>query len=115
MEKTIGSRDLRKSAKMVNIGLENWISAGWVVAIMNGNSAPIKRMIKQAREASTLIDGSGGSQTRSVIFTDSKYIILSSISPRETLAREWKKMFWIKKRKNGGKAHHHIRAYDEPK
>jgi len=87
MEKTIDPRDLKKSARMVNIGLENWISAARVVAIVNANSAPIKRMINQAREENTLIDASGGKQTRSVIFTDSKYIILSSISPRKLSAR----------------------------
>jgi len=87
MEKTIGSRDLRKSAKMVNIGFENWIMSGRVVAIVNANSAPIKRMINQAREENTLIDASGGKQTRSVIFTDSKHVILSSISARNLSAR----------------------------
>jgi regulator of extracellular matrix RemA (YlzA/DUF370 family) len=76
-----------KGDKALNIGLENWIIAGRIVAIVNANSAPIRRMIKQAREGNVLIDGTSGKPTRSAIVADSKHVILSSISPRNLSAR----------------------------
>jgi hypothetical protein len=87
MNETIRKTGHRKGNKILNVGLENWIMSGRVVAIVNANSAPIKRMIKQAREDNALIDATSGKPTRSVIFTDSKHVILSSISPRNLSAR----------------------------
>jgi len=87
MNEIIRESGHRKGNKILNVGLENWIMSGRVVAIANANSAPIKRMVKQAREVNTLIDATSGKPTRSVIFTDSKHVILSSISPRNLSAR----------------------------
>ena len=87
MNQTIAETGRRKGNKILNVGLENWIMAGRIVAIVNANSAPIKRMIRQAREGNALIDATSGKPTRSVIIADSKHIILSSISPRNLSAR----------------------------
>jgi regulator of extracellular matrix RemA (YlzA/DUF370 family) len=87
MDEAIREAGHMKGDKALNIGLENWIIAGRVVAIVNANSAPIRRMIKQAREGNVLIDGTSGKTTRSVIVADSKHVILSSISPRNLSAR----------------------------
>jgi regulator of extracellular matrix RemA (YlzA/DUF370 family) len=87
MNETIGETGRRKGNKSLNVGLENWIMTGRVVAIVNANSAPIKRMIRQARENNALIDATSGKPTRSVIVADSKHVILSSISPRNLSAR----------------------------
>ena len=92
MDETIRKTGHRKGNKILNVGLENWIMSGRVVAIANANSAPIKRMVKQAKEANLLIDTSGGKPTRSVIFADSKHVVLSSISPRNLSARMEKNM-----------------------
>jgi len=87
MNERIREPGQRKGDKTLNVGLENWIMTGRVVAIVNANSAPIKRMVKQAREAKALIDATSGKPTRSVIIADSGHIILSSISTRNLSAR----------------------------
>lgn len=71
--------------KMVNIGFGNIISASRVVAIVSPESAPIKRMIQEARENGRLIDATYGRKTRAVIVSDSEHIILSAMQP-ETVA-----------------------------
>ena len=67
--------------KLINIGFGNVISAKRLVAIVSPDSAPIKRMVQDARDAGCLIDVSCGKKTRSVIVTDSKHVILSSLEP----------------------------------
>ena len=71
--------------KLVNIGFGNMVSAARIVAIVSPDSAPIKRIIQDARERSTLIDATYGRRNRAVIITDSDHIILSAIQP-ETIA-----------------------------
>ena len=71
--------------KLINIGYGNMVSAGRVVAIVSPESAPIKRMIQDARDAGSLIDATYGRRTRAVIVADSGHIILSAIQP-ETVA-----------------------------
>ncbi len=74
--------------KPVNIGFENRVIDRRIVAIVNPNSAPIKRLINEAKEGHLLlIDSTGGKPKRSVIVTDSGHVILSSISPRNLSAR----------------------------
>ena len=70
---------------LINIGFGNMVSAGRVVAIVNPESSPIKRLIQEAREKSAVIDATQGRRTRAVIITDSGHILLSSIQP-ETIA-----------------------------
>lgn len=71
--------------KLINIGYGNVVLADKIVAVVSPESAPIKRIIQDAREKGNLIDASYGRRTRSVIVTDSDHIILSSIQP-ETIA-----------------------------
>ena len=71
--------------KLVNIGFGNMVSAQRVVAIVSPESAPIKRIIQDAREGGSLIDATYGRRTRAVIITDSDHIILSAVQP-ETVA-----------------------------
>ena len=61
------------------------VSASRLVAIVSPESAPIKRIIQDARERGTLIDATYGRRTRAVIITDSDHVILSAVQP-ETLA-----------------------------
>ena len=71
--------------KLVNIGFGNMISASRLVAIVSPESAPIKRIIGDAKERGTLIDATHGRRTRAVIITDSDHIILTYLQS-ETLA-----------------------------
>ena len=70
---------------MVNIGFGNMISASRLVAVVSPDSAPIKRMVQEARERGNLIDASYGRRTRAVLITDSDHIVLSALQP-ETVA-----------------------------
>lgn len=63
--------------KLVNIGFGNMINAGRVIAIVSPESAPIKRMIIDAKEKGALIDATHGRKTRAVIIADSDHVILS--------------------------------------
>lgn len=71
--------------KLINIGFGNVVSANKLVAIVGPESAPIKRIIQEAKDKSRLIDATYGRRTRAVIITDSDHIILSSVQP-ETVA-----------------------------
>ena len=69
--------------KLINIG--NMVSANRLVAIVSPESAPIKRIIQDAKERGSLIDATYGRRTRAVIVTDSDHVILSAVQP-ETVA-----------------------------
>lgn len=71
--------------KLINIGFGNLVSAGRLVAIVSPESAPIKRIVQDARESGRLIDATYGRRTRAVLITDSDHVILSAIQP-ETVA-----------------------------
>jgi len=71
--------------KLINIGFGNIVSAGRVIAIVSPESAPIKRIIQEARDDGRLIDATYGRRTRAVIITDSDHVILSAVQP-ETVA-----------------------------
>lgn len=71
--------------KLVNIGFGNIVSANRIVAIISPDSAPIKRIITEARDRGMLIDATYGRRTRAVIVTDSDHVILSAVQP-ETVA-----------------------------
>jgi len=71
--------------KLINIGFGNMVSASRLVAIVSPESAPIKRIIQEARDRGMLIDATYGRRTRAVIITDSDHIILSAVQP-ETVA-----------------------------
>lgn len=71
--------------KFINIGFGNMVSADRIVSIVSPDSAPIKRLIQDAKDAGRVIDVSCGRRTRAVIITDSEHIILSAIQS-ETVA-----------------------------
>jgi len=71
--------------KLINIGFGNMVSAGRIIAIVSPESAPIKRIVSDAREKNLLIDATYGRRTRAVIIADNGCIILSAIQP-ETVA-----------------------------
>lgn len=73
------------SVKLINIGFGNVVSANRIVAIVSPESAPIKRMIQEARDRKIIIDATCGRRTRAVIITDSEHVILSAVQP-ETVA-----------------------------
>ncbi len=71
--------------KLINIGFGNMVSESRMVAIVSPESAPIKRIIQEAKERGTLIDATHGRRTRAVIITDSDHIILTYLQS-ETVA-----------------------------
>ena len=71
--------------KLINIGFGNMVSAGRLVAIVSPESAPIKRIIQDARERGSLIDATYGRRTKAVLVMDSEHVILSAVQP-ETVA-----------------------------
>ncbi len=71
--------------KLINIGFGNMVSANRLVAIVSPESAPIKRIIQDAKDRGTLIDATYGRRTRAVLVTDSDHVILSAVQP-ETVA-----------------------------
>lgn len=71
--------------KLINIGFGNMVAANRLVAIVSPESAPIKRIIQDARDNGCLIDATYGRRTRAVIITDSDHVILSAVQP-ETVA-----------------------------
>ncbi len=66
---------------LINIGFGNIVAANRVIAVVSPESAPIKRIIQEARESGMLIDATYGRRTRAVIITDSDHVILSAIQP----------------------------------
>jgi regulator of extracellular matrix RemA (YlzA/DUF370 family) len=74
--------------RLINIGFGNIVSANRVISIVSPESAPIKRIITEARERGQLIDATYGRRTRAVIVTDSGHVVLSAIQP-ETVANRF--------------------------
>ena len=71
--------------KLINIGFGNIVSAERIVSIVSPESAPIKRLVQEAKDAKTAIDATYGRRTRSVIIMDTGHVILSAVQP-ETVA-----------------------------
>ncbi len=67
--------------KLINIGFGNMVSASRMIAIVSPESAPIKRIVQDARERGTLIDATYGRRTRAVIIMDSEHVVLSALQP----------------------------------
>lgn len=74
--------------RLINIGFGNMVSASRVVAIVSPESAPIKRIIQEAKDRGSLIDATYGRKTRAVIITDSDHVVLSGLSP-ETITNRF--------------------------
>ena len=73
--------------KLINIGFGNMVSAGRLIAVVSQESAPIKRMVQEARERGVLIDATFGRRTRAVLVMDSDHIVLSAIQPEKVAGR----------------------------
>jgi regulator of extracellular matrix RemA (YlzA/DUF370 family) len=71
--------------RLINIGFGNIVSAERLIAIVSPESAPIKRVITEARQKGRLIDATYGRRTRAVVIMDSDHVILSAVQP-ETVA-----------------------------
>jgi regulator of extracellular matrix RemA (YlzA/DUF370 family) len=72
--------------KLINIGFGNIVNASRIVSIVSPESAPIKRIIQDARDRGSLIDATYGRRTRAVMIMDSDHVILSAVQP-ETVAQ----------------------------
>lgn len=75
-------------ADLVNIGFGNYVNTQKVVAVVNPDAAPIKRMVQNAREAQKVIDSTQGRRTKSVLVLETEQIVLSAMQP-DTIARRF--------------------------
>ena len=67
--------------KLINIGFGNMVAAGRMLAVVSPDSAPVKRVIQEARDRGMLIDASYGHKTKAVILMDTDHVILSALDP----------------------------------
>ena len=74
--------------RLINIGFGSMVAAGRVLSILEPDSAPIKRIVQEARERGMLIDASYGRKTQTVILMDTDHVILSAMTP-EVLTSRW--------------------------
>ena len=74
--------------KLINIGFGSMIAAGRVLAVVDPDSAPIKRVVQEARDRAMLIDASYGHKTKAVILMDTDHVILSALTP-EMIQSRW--------------------------
>ena len=72
---------------LINIGFGNIVAGNRVIAVVSPESAPIKRIVQEARESGMLIDATFGRRTRAVIITDSDHVVLSAIQPETVSSR----------------------------
>ena len=73
--------------KLIDIGFGNLVAAGRLIAVVSPDSAPIKRMVQEARDRGVLIDATFGRRTRSVLVMDSDHVVLSAIQPEKVAGR----------------------------
>ena len=74
--------------KLINIGFGSMVAAGRVLAMMDPDSAPIKRIVQEAKERGMLVDASYGRKTKTVILMDTDHVILSAMTP-DVLQSRW--------------------------
>ena len=74
--------------KLINIGFGSLLAAGRILSILEPDSAPIKRVVQEAKERGMLIDASYGHKTKSVILMDTDHVILSAMTP-DILQSRW--------------------------
>jgi len=72
---------------MVSVGFGNIVSADRIVAMVSPESAPIRRVVSEARDRGMLIDATHGRRTRAVIVTDSGHVVLSAVNPETVVSR----------------------------
>ncbi|MBQ7655568.1 MAG: DUF370 domain-containing protein [Clostridia bacterium] len=71
--------------KLLNVGFGNMVAAGRIVAVVAPDSAPVKRLMQEARDGGHLIDATAGRRTRAVFMMDTGHVVLSAVQP-ETIA-----------------------------
>lgn len=81
---------------VISIGLGNFVAYDRVIAIVSPESAPVKRMIQEAKDKGTAVDATYGRRTRAVIVMDSGQLVLSSIQPETVVDRNIKKTSKLK-------------------
>lgn len=74
--------------KLLDIGFGSFVAAGRVLAMVDPDSAPIKRVVQEAKERAMLIDASYGRSTKAVILMDTDHVILSARTPQELSAQK---------------------------
>lgn len=74
--------------KLINIGFGSLVAAGRILSVLDPDSAPIKRVVQEARDRAMLIDASYGRKTQSVILMDTDHVILSALTP-EAIGERW--------------------------
>ena len=74
--------------KLINIGFGSMLAANRILAIMDPDSAPIKRVVQEAKERAMLVDASYGRKTKAVILMDTDHVILSALTP-DMLSARW--------------------------
>ena len=82
--------------KLINIGYGSMVAAGRILSMLAPDSAPIKRIVQEAKERGMLIDASYGRATKTVILMDTDHVILSALTPDVLSAR------WLDKQENEG-------------
>ena len=82
--------------KLINIGFGSMVAAGRVLSMLAPDSAPIKRIVQEAKDRGMLIDASYGRATKTVILMDTDHVILSALTPDVLSAR------WMDKQDNEG-------------
>ena len=82
--------------KLINIGFGSMVAAGRVLSMLSPDSAPIKRIVQEAKDRGMLIDASYGRATKTVILMDTDHVILSALTPEVLSAR------WLDKQENEG-------------
>lgn len=88
--------------KLINVGFGNIVALDRIISIVNPDSAPIKRLVQDAKDSKMAIDATYGRKTRAVIVMDSGHIVLSALQP-ETVAARLDKDIIIKDEKGGNK------------
>ena len=73
--------------KLINIGFGNLVNADRIIGIVSPDSAPIKRLVQDAREKGALIDASYGRRTQAVLIMDSDHVVLSALTPETVASR----------------------------
>ena len=76
--------------QLINIGFGNIVSANRIIAIVSPESAPIKRIVQEAKDSKMAVDATYGRRTRAVIIMDSGHVIMSAVQP-ETVAGRFEK------------------------
>ena len=82
--------------KLINIGFGSMVAAGRILSMLAPDSAPIKRIVQEAKDRGMLIDASYGRATKTVILMDTDHVILSALTPDVLSAR------WLDKQENEG-------------